>query len=167
VPRLPLKLEYRSPRAADGTNVTPDDTGLTYVNLPSLVIATAVFAAAHLMTEYACETFYHFHGVAPGTFAYQRASHKREVDLAIETGVILLCTAPFFIMQGLLRPNSAARVRPHAWLAAAVAGVTFCLTRWAVYFVFPLSDWADLCAALALSAALATAVSFYRWPRGL
>jgi hypothetical protein len=139
--------------------------------MPALLAATFLFAASHWTAEYACQSLYHLRdlrGVQPGTFAYVRALERREDDMMIETVYIAICSAAFLIVQGLLRPNVSALIRPHAWLTAAAAGLTFCLTRWLIWFAAgrSLSESADFCIAIVLTIGLATGVSFYRWPRG-
>ncbi len=156
----PSKLDYRSAH--------PHETRFAYVSMPVLLGATLLFAASHWTTEYACQSLYHLHGVQPGTFAYVRALERRDNDMMIETVYIAVCSAAFLIVQGLLRPSATARIRSHAWLAATAAGLAFCLTRWLIGFAagYSLPEAADFCLAVVLAIALATGVSFYRWPRG-
>src|SRR5947207_752412 len=112
----PSKLDYQSARAAD-------EALLGYVSMPALLVATLLFAASHWTAEYACQSLYHLRGVQPGTFAYVRALEKRDDGMVIETLYIAICSPAFLIIQGLLRPSVSAPIRPHAWLAAAAAGL--------------------------------------------
>jgi hypothetical protein len=155
-PTDPLELGYR-----------PRDAATRYVSLGELLAATAVFAVSHLAAEYACQTYYHLSGVQPGSYAFVRAVERREMHMAIETVWVGLCSTAFFIAQGLLRPNAAARVRPRAWLVAAVAGIASCLVRWLIWYASRgvLPDFARFGVAVALAIALAIVVSRYRWPR--
>jgi hypothetical protein len=158
----PTALDYQFPTARD-------DAGLTYVGMPALFGATVAFAATVWMVDYALLSHRHLRGVAPGTYAYVKALDDREWEMMAEGGLTVICSVAFLIVQGLLRPNAATRVRPHAWLIAVGAGLTYCLTRWLISLsaFASLPGWADFCVAIVLAVALATAVSFYRWPRGL
>jgi len=133
----------------------------------ALAAATVLFAAAHWTSEYACQYLYCFHGLQPLTYAYSRAANHFENSMFIETATIVVCAIPFLIVQGLYRPDTAVPVRPGAWLAAILAGVIFCLTRWVIDFAFnkSLPESIDFVVALILSTVLAAAVSRYRWPR--
>jgi hypothetical protein len=156
------------PSTLDYQSACPHEARFAYVSMPVLLGASLLFAASHWTAEYACQSFYHLRGVQAGTFAYVRALERRDNDMVIETVYLVICSAAFLIVQGLLRPSASARIRPHAWLAAIAAGLSFCLARWLIWFAAgnSLPGAADFCLAVLLALALAAGVSFYRWPRG-
>lgn len=152
----PVQLAYDTPKAG----------AVRYVGMPELALATALFFAAHWAAEYACQSYYHLAKLQPLTRQYSRALDDRDMNMVIETFWIAACSAAFLIAQGLMRPNTAAPVRPRAWLVSAVAGLALCLMRWLLWYLSrdALPEFARFVAAILLAVALAAAVSFYRFP---
>jgi hypothetical protein len=148
-------------------------SNVKYTSMLALLAASIAFGVSHWITEYCCQCLYHLGGAGPrGTRVYSRALDEFQMDMMIETVVIILCSLAFLVTQGLLRPGSATPTRRRALLVAAAAGIFFSLSRWAMSLVLKGADIhiggpLDFCIAVALAIGLGTVVSFYRWPRGL
>src|SRR5689334_965005 len=76
-------LDYQGARKLD----------VKYTSMLALSTASIAFGTVHWITEYCCQCLYHLQNAGPpGTRIYSRALDDMQLDMMIETVVIVLCS---------------------------------------------------------------------------